>query len=281
MLPALAACNTPAGPAEDQSTRIQFIDETPASGKSAKRNKHLVRSHVSKFNRQRTKGSAAQHLTWTEEVLNPVILKKPTVLETTQDDISNSPGDTSSGMQTGDSPPINSEDSYGHNEDSSTPLDLRSISPLFGALRTQAFTHHPFVDESANYCKFQPATSSLNIRDLSLISPVLRIILPNAFLPTQAWFKMFCNEPIVFHGFSAVCNLHLAMVDTYSARVKRQRMLIHKTEAIRLVNEKLSDLTHEDIEPVMLGMFTLYPEDEKIQKAAGRGKTAFVPHLPW
>lgn len=71
------------------------------------------------------------------------------------------------------------------------------------------------------------------------------------------------------------------MADTYSARVKRQRLLFHKNEAIRLLNEKLSKLTYDDIEPVMLGMFTIYPEDEEVRKAVGRGKTAFVPHMPW
>lgn len=107
------------------------------------------------------------------------------------------------------------------------------------------------------------------------------MILPNAFVPTQAWFKIFCYEPIVFHGFSAICHLNLAVVDFSKARKEQQRMLVYKNEAIRLINEKITILTYAGIELVMLGMFTLYPEHGEIQKATLRGKTAFVPHLPW
>lgn len=41
-------------------------------------------------------------------------------------------------------------------------------------------------------------------------------------------------------------------------------MLYHKGEAIRLLNDKFSNLESEDIEAVLVGMLVVFPEEEEV-----------------
>ena len=58
-------------------------------------------------------------------------------------------------------------------------------------------------------------------------------------------------------------------------------MLFHKGEAIRLLNDKFSNLKTEDIEAVLIGMLVVFPEEEEVTKASAHARHLLVAHMPW
>lgn len=76
-------------------------------------------------------------------------------------------------------------------------------------------------------------------------------------------------------------NLQLVFANNNAPAIPRRRMLLHKGEAIRLLNDKISHLKTEDIEPVLVGMLTAYPDEEAVVKASAYEPNLFVPHMPW
>ena len=40
-------------------------------------------------------------------------------------------------------------------------------------------------------------------------------------------------------------------------------------------------MTNDDIEVIILGIFTVYPNDEEVRKARRQSISWFVPHMPW
>ena len=141
MMPAVAGCHLPAGPADEHGASIRFINETPVLGPGIERNKRLVRSHVSKLNRQRTKDHETQRLRWTANLQKRLTSQKSIAWSRVEDG-----ADSSFTLR-------RSEETSEHNEADPGVLCLQSISPLFGGLRTEAFTRDKSVDASANYCK--------------------------------------------------------------------------------------------------------------------------------
>ena len=109
----------------------------------------------------------------------------------------------------------------------------------------------------------------------------MNVIMPNAFLPPPAWLEVFSREPLVYHAFSFSMNLQLVFANNSTSVTPRRRMLFHKGEAIRLLNEKISHLETEDIETVLIGMLTAYPDEDAVLKASAYEPSLFVPHIPW
>ena len=270
-----------------------FIDSSPTSSQN---NKRLVRSHVSKLNRKRRKVSI-EHKEQKRAIIRQV--RPATRLSTTESEaigLANQDGEQldsatlhlDARLSRLDPADLEIEDQPSRST-SPTVLSVRSVSPYFGALRTTAFSNDAdfSASESADYCEYwrKSVTRALcrhrTMTSLTINDIVLRVILPNAFLPTQEWFRVFCEEPIVFHGFTAVCKLHKSFSNSHASRIQKHRMLMHWNTATHHLNEKLAYLSQEDIEPVMLCMFTLYPNDEAIREASQIGPGVFVAHMPW
>ena len=104
--------------------------------------------------------------------------------------------------------------------------------------------------------------------------------MPNAFVPPLAWLEVFCREPLVYHAIASLLNLELLSAGTGSAAT-RKRMLLHKGEAVAALNRKLSNLKADDIETALIGMVTLYPDEEEVVRASALGPSLFVSHMPW
>ena len=85
----------------------------------------------------------------------------------------------------------------------------------------------------------------------------------------------------MYHAFASVLNLQLVRANSGTPATSRQRMLFHKGEAIRLLNDKISHLETEDIEAVLVGMLTVYPDEEEVVKASMHTPNLFVSHMPW
>ena len=109
----------------------------------------------------------------------------------------------------------------------------------------------------------------------------MNVIMPNAFLPPQAWLPLFCQEPLVYHAFVSVFNLQLAVSNAEALTLARQRMLFHRGEAIRLLNDRLRHLRTEDIGAVLVGMLTVHPDETEVNKASTYEPNLFVSHMPW
>lgn len=276
---------------------MQFIHSGPLTGKETQHNRHLVRSHVSKLNRQRSKAAKVQ-----QQEAN-VAPRKPITHESVVAGRKDTDSDASISSQSSfswqgvqqslaleiDSSDIDSckaaKDKDWTNAKSLAMRDLRPLSPFFGGLSAKAFssTADLSISQSAHYCQYYNFNIFVLFQEpeTNVERAVLSIILPNAFLPSQAWFQLFCNEPIVFHGFSSVCNLHLALQDNSGAAEQKQQMLKHRSVVIRLLNERMNNLQNDDIETIMLGIFTMYPEDDEIRQASQARVSLFVPHMPW
>lgn len=158
MFAAVAACNMAAGPADETdktANPIQFIDENPASEKDAKHKRRLVRSHVSKLNRRRARGHGTQQLEWTTEVLRPGVsgIRKSAIFGGLQDNNEIDSPTTSADTLDKTYQQVSCDASSDDSEADVQVLNLRTISPFLGALRTGAFTYATPVDESAHYCK--------------------------------------------------------------------------------------------------------------------------------
>lgn len=91
---------------------------------------------------------------------------------------------------------------------------------------------------------------------------MLHVIMPNAFLPPLAWFEVFCRDPLVYHAFASVLNLQLTISGSERSALSRKRMLFHKGEAIRMLNDKFAHLETADVEAILVGMLTVYPDEE-------------------
>lgn len=155
MFSAVAGCNMPAGPTKEADKSLLFIEENPVSGQDAKRKKRLVRSHVSKLNRQRARGQETRQLTWTTELRQPGVVPSATSAASRRspNDMRSSSTDSSVGILNHNSEPKSHGTSSDNSEPDAQVLSLRTISPLMGALRTEAFSCAAPVDESANYCE--------------------------------------------------------------------------------------------------------------------------------
>ena len=110
---------------------------------------------------------------------------------------------------------------------------------------------------------------------------MLHVIMPNAFLPPFAWFEVFCREPLVYHAFASQLNLQRVLANNSALVSSRRRMLLHKGEAIRLLNDKFSNLKNEDIEAILIGMLVVFPEEEEVVKASAHARHLLVAHMPW
>ena len=92
---------------------------------------------------------------WTADSQKPLTPQKSVSVDGGEDDTDSSAMLPSIGIFAQEPSDISYEGSSEHNGANNGTFRLRSISLLFGALRTKAFTRNMSVDASANYCKLQ------------------------------------------------------------------------------------------------------------------------------
>ena len=225
--------------------RLQFIDLTLTSSEDRRSNRRLIHSHVGRLNRQ--KAIERQH---SAHRTNPALISlasKATSKQSSAENISQH---------------VSEEVLERRTEQNEIE---RPISPAVGALLRRGFEDgvtSPALERARYF---------------------FQVIAPSTCTPTSEfaeWFQAFCEHPVVYHGYSSAVIQHRALTRNHISAVDNHQMLTYRNTAIRLINDKLSNLKDEDVEPVILGICTISLDDQLIPGLLPSGISLFVPHVP-
>jgi hypothetical protein len=145
----------------------------------------------------------------------------------------------------------------------------RTIAPIFGALAINSFK---LDDVPSSLAAAENATYYFN---------VLKDVIDPAHTP--AVFQCFLEHPVVFHVLSYAVGTHQEMQGQTPQR--QHTLLHHRTQAVRLTNELLSDphTLRQTPDPIILAISVLWRLNRKqilVDSPRVIQQMDFTPHLP-
>lgn len=146
----------------------------------------------------------------------------------------------------------------------------RTISPIFGGLATQSFSH-----DSSDLPAYVADYTMNTILPRMLVHPTTS---------SSAWMEAYCQNPLSFHTFNFACAVHADLARNEIVRTRSQEVLFHKTVAISLLNRMLTNKS-KDLEIILVSVLLLAGNELDQRSVSGLAATDvpgmhFQPHMP-
>lgn len=94
------------------------------------------------------------------------------------------------------------------------------------------------------------------------------------------WFALYCQEPIVFHGFNVAAAMHDDLLSKKGRWSKSSEIISHRGELLGRVGQLISNIDDSKLELAVFGIATLIVTTLQVGRSWPDRVLLLSPHMP-